>query len=641
MKRQIDKHLALFELAVNFLKHSNLESATKCFLKIIAENPLHFESLYFLGHIELSQNKISDALEYYTKAHTVDPEQAEVIYHLAITNQKMKNWKSALDYYDLLIFKEPKNAIAYNNRGNVLREMHQLDSALTSYEMAVFINQDYFEAHNNLALLLQSVGRKDQALSHFEKASSISPHTVEIIANQGLLLLEMSRYAESLECFDRALLISQDNPVLYCQRGKVLRELNCNQEAIKSFEAAIKIDPMNCHICNDMGLALRAVGRLVEALKYFEKSIEINENYSDAHINKGLCLTDLERFDESIVSLRRAVELGDVQAYWNMALCYLSAGDFQQGWFYYNHFLEKSQKNKINLDPRGVILKSFDSPFEQWDGKTKSKTLLIWGEQGIGDQLLFGTILHELTGMADQIIVAIDKRLLPLFGRALPNFQFIDIDNIMKISTADYQLPIGSLPKFFRHDRDYFPTSSPPSISADCARVSTMRTRLKEPGKLLCGISWLSKAKNTGNFKSLSLRELLLPLSVLPITFVDLQYGDTSIERERLKCDDGIEVLHIDEIDNHADLDGLSVIIQSCDIVLSVSNSTAHLAGSLHKQTLLLCSSGPGKIWYWNMHEGRNLWYPSVETFVQEQVGDWGGVLGAVSRKLKFLCAHE
>jgi ADP-heptose:LPS heptosyltransferase len=147
-------------------------------------------------------------------------------------------------------------------------------------------------------------------------------------------------------------------------------------------------------------------------------------------------------------------------------------------------------------------------------------------------------------------------------------------------------------------------------------------------------VSWSSSRKTIGAQKSISLARMLTPLACEDLHFVNLQYGDTSAERLALQTQQGIEVQHLDEVDNFHDLDGLAALIQACDVVITTSNTTAHLAGALGKETLLLLPQGKGRLWYWHEHQGHNPWYPSLRSFEQDRPGDWALPLAAVKNHL-------
>jgi len=270
-----------------------------------------------------------------------------------------------------------------------------------------------------------------------------------------------------------------------------------------------------------------------------------------------------------------------------------------------------------------------------WDGQPGEAPLLLWGEQGIGDQILYASVLPELANLPQRKMLALDRRLMPLFERSMPGFELLDLETLSDALPFAEQLPLGSLPRYFRPSAQSFANARHPYLQADATRSAALRAQIARPGKRVCGVAWNSARKYIGQSKSVSLEQMLAPLVGLPLHFVDLQYGDTHEERDAVQHIHGIEVQHVEEIDNFNDLDSLASLIQACDVVLTTSNSTAHLAGALGKDTLLLLPLGKGRMWYWTEHEGRNPWYPSIRLFSQIRHADWQTPLAQIRQHLR------
>ena len=133
--------------------------------------------------------------------------------------------------------------------------------------------------------------------------------------------------------------------------------------------------------------------------------------------------------------------------------------------------------------------------------------------------------------------------------------------------------------------------------------------------------------------------EDLKDLLLLPnITFVDLQYTDTSEERASFKDRYGVEILKLEEIDNFNDIDGLASLIDACDQVVSISNTTVHIAGSIGKETYLMLPQGKGRLWYWSKEEEQqSIWYKSIQIIEQNEIGSWENVVQKIKDELKGL----
>jgi ADP-heptose:LPS heptosyltransferase len=137
------------------------------------------------------------------------------------------------------------------------------------------------------------------------------------------------------------------------------------------------------------------------------------------------------------------------------------------------------------------------------------------------------------------------------------------------------------------------------------------------------GLSWVSKNPNIGHFKTARLDDLESVLRLPGCRYVDLQYGDTLAEREVLKQSAGLNVERLEDVDNTNDIDALAALIAACDLVVTVSNTTAHLAGALGKPTWVLVPYSRGRIWYWFNDRGDSPWYPRARIKRQKQGQPW------------------
>jgi len=191
----------------------------------------------------------------------------------------------------------------------------------------------------------------------------------------------------------------------------------------------------------------------------------------------------------------------------------------------------------------------------------------------------------------------------------------------------DEQIPLGSLGQWLRPTRESFEGKGGRYLSAQAGLGQRLREELGvRAGEKLIGISWRSASPETGEARSLELKELAGALQgVSGVRLLNLQYGDVRGEIEALRRESGIEVLSHPGIDNREDLEGLSGLIEGCDLVVSVGNATAHLSGALGKATWVLLPYVAG--WRW-LHEGsRCPWYESVRLYRQAQRDQWQPVL--------------
>ena len=193
---------------------------------------------------------------------------------------------------------------------------------------------------------------------------------------------------------------------------------------------------------------------------------------------------------------------------------------------------------------------------------------------------------------------------------------------------------MGSLPQFFRQSAHDFQKARQPYLVADAARTAALRESLATDAKGIVGLSWRSFNNRFTAHKSMRLTDLSSLMAMPEFDWVDLQYGDTAKEKSEA-LQQGMCFNESVSIDLTQDIDGLASLISACDVVVTVSNTTAHIAGALGKRVLLMLPYRIGKLWYWSEAQGgHSLWYPTVAAFHQAQPDSWTSTIEAVREAL-------
>lgn len=515
--------------------------------------------------------------------------QAQELFFAALNAQNRKQFDTAERLYREALTLAPDRPSVLNNLAAVLQELGKFADAQTCCERLLVIIPDDPGAINNYGNALAATGRHDEALQQFDRALCIAPDFADSLASRGNVLAELGRHAEALNDNRRAATLAPDRAIFQSRLGNALVRAQLPDAAIAACDRALAIDPECADAFQNRANARLLLGRYAEAL----------EDYARA----------------------QALAPDHPRPRWNEALCRLLLGDFEGGWRNYGCGWDIGQ--------RGRHKPQFTQP--AWDGKYVEGTLLVWGEQGIGDQMLYSSMLEEMQTCARRLAVAVDTRLVPLLQRALPAVQVTSIDALPSLRGFDAQVAMGDLGAWLRRSWDSFPRAQRGFLKADAERARQLRTRFGANGKLLCGISWRSSNAAVGELKSMALADLA-PLIGLPgVRCVDLQYGDTGPERLALEREQGITPEHIEEIDCFNDIDGLAALIEACDMVVSVSNTTVHLAGALGKPTLVMLPYALGRIWYWHEKGDRSPWYPSCRLLRQTAAGDWAPVIATAT----------
>jgi Flp pilus assembly protein TadD len=432
--------------------------------------------------------------------------------------------------------------------------------------------------------------REQKAILFLEKYELKYPNDEQVKILIGLAYFKSKEFNLAKTIFFQLLKLNNFNDEAHTMLGDCYEKLGDLVKAKRCYEKSLSINPNNIGTINNLAAWYFINGNIYEAEKFYSQSIKKNKN--------------------------------NINALYSLSLCQLAQSNYSEGWINFdyrwlaNEF--NSQKFKTNLP--------------KFKFNTDKKNLLIWKEQGVGDQILLMRFLKDILPYVNNLFIIIDKRLYPIIQRSFPKILFFSKD---QSAYLDCQLSLGDLAGLFVKNNLYFKENKNHYIYSDPVIKKKLQKDIKPKNKFLCGISWISKTDEIGVNKSITLETLKPVLKIENIEFIDLQYSETSIEREKFYNDNNIKIKKNEDIDNFNDLNSLSSLIDVCDFIITISNTTAHMAGSLGKKTFLLLPKGKGRLWYWMSNKGRSVWYPSIEIIEQEQAGDWKTVIGKLQKKVK------
>ena len=235
------------------------------------------------------------------------------------------------------------------------------------------------------------------------------------------------------------------------------------------------------------------------------------------------------------------------------------------------------------------IGKQLETTKPDWSPEKKGR-LLVWAEQGIGDEIIFLSLIPDLLEYVDQLIIKTDPRLIPLLKRSLvPTIQYISKHDVVDESEYDFHIAMGSLPRFLRPSIESFKQSKQLCLKVNEQRSSELRAKLIDKNiEKLIGISWKSNTQhNQKKWNSLSLEDLILELNSPNVRFINLQYGDVKDDIKMIKEKHGIDIYEVEEVDKFNDIDDLAALIHACDEVVSTGSITVPLTGAIQKLSLI------------------------------------------------------
>ncbi len=379
-----------------------------------------------------------------------------------------------------------------------------------------------------------------------------------------------------------------------------------------------------------LGRAHQKLHDAERALAFFEAAERLRAGDPDLHDFRGSLYQELGRLPEAFADYERALALRPVFALasFHQAMAQLLCGDFERGWEGYE--LRRLSAEYANA-PAGI---------PRWDGSSLAgRRILVTREQGLGDEIMYASMLPELLARAGGVVLECDPRLAPLFRRAFPAATVFGTEPggglpaAIAPASIDVQIEAGSLARLLRRRAADFPRHEG-YLRADPADVARWRERLAALGPgLKVGIAWTGGVRRTRReLRSLELEQLLPLLGVPGVRFVSLQYTeDARDDIEALRTRHGIDIAHWPEA--IADYDQTAALASAVDLVISVCTSLVHLGGALGRPVWVMVPVGPE--WrYGNAGTGMP-WYPSVRLFRQQAYRDWAPVIAAVAAELQ------
>ncbi|MGH6771031.1 MAG: tetratricopeptide repeat protein [Xanthobacteraceae bacterium] len=585
----------------------------------------NIDALYSRALASCEEDRIEDGVMLLREAIAADPGQARLHRLLGMALSRLDRNEEALASIGCAIALEPRRAELHGNRADVLVALGRLDAAVESYDRALALAPGSVEDWCNRGAVLIDLKRYEDAVASFERALVLSPDFAPAHYNHGNALVALERPAEAVASFDKAIALVPDYADAHNNRANVFDRLDRPNEALASAQRALSIDAGHRGALLTSGILLRKLGRCEEALSACDRALLLTPDDAEALTARADTLIELERFDEAIAALDRiiACEPDSATAKWNKSVLCLGLGRFREGWAFYEHRWAGA---------RGLVPRPYRQP--RWDGGRVAGSLLLWSEQGLGDEILHASMLPDVLGRTDDVVLEVEPRLAPLFARSFPNVKIIGLGPAPYRGAVAAQLPLGDLGRHFRTSWESFPQRERGYLVADESRSRSLRNRLAGDGREIIGLSWISKAPVGGAARSVPLRDFAALLRLPGCRFIDLQYGETDAERDAVERELGVRVERLADIDNTNDLDGLAALMTACDAVVTIDNTTVHLAGALGRPTWVMLPYGHSRIWYWFRDRETSLWYPRAHVHRQRRGQPWAEVVASIAAKV-------
>lgn len=555
---------------------------------------------------------------------------------LSLLDQSMSLLQANDDYSAELLLNqiiklEPNNADALHFLGIIEVKRKKFDSALLYFQKVLKVSPHHVYANSNVGNVLIELKRYNEALIYFDRVIAIDPDYVDAYCNKGNALKALGRYEDALTSYDKAIANDSKHVEAFYNKGSVLHELGHFEDALRQFNIALGIEPDNCEVYSSKGAAHHELLQYEEALIACDKAIAINSKYAQVYLNKCVTLQALRRYPEALENLNKAIEVdGDyADAHFIAGILQLKMGQFQSGWDGWEWRWLSSNFNSVK----------YLTSKPEWNGQKTQQRVMVWPEQGIGDQVLYSSMFHEVDALCQKVIVPIEARLLPIFRRSFPNLEFVDSRIPISADAYDLQIPMGSLMRCLRLSKDCFLKAKFPYLLDDKERTAFIRGSYKQeaPNKIVCGLSWRTSNPLVAKYRSIPLNKMASLLNLEQYQFINLQYGNIVPDLQCLPDKDAHKIQQISGVNLFDDLEGVLSLIQTCDLIVTCDNYVVHMAGALNKRVILIVPYEIGRFWYWSEMGAGSLCYPSVEIFSQTKQGSWDEVIEQVKSYMQSL----
>lgn len=487
-------------------------------------------------------------------------------------------------------------------------------SSLTCYETALKLSPDEPEIANDLGRLALRMGFKELAEQLFRAYLDMVPGSVPGANNLACAQRDLMRYDEAIDTIRAAILQHPDQALLWNTLATILAERGESAASLQFFDEALRLKP-DFHTCryNRAGSKL-SLGDVKGALEDCEAALP--------HVQ-----LDSEK---AMLSLARSTMM-------------LAAGEIGAGWDAY----------EARFDPHYADVTHFAIDRPQWapESDLAGKHLLVMSEQGLGDEVLFASIVPDLieaVGPKGKVTLAVEYRLVDLFRRSFPDATVgehgtLRVDhytvraprfmNEESMATVDLWTPAASPLRRFRRTVDAFPTREA-FLRADPERVAYWRERLaRELGDASrVGVIWKSMAMDSARLRFYSPFELWAEVLTTPgARMVNLQYGDSAEEVARAKAEFGIDLWTPPGIDLKNDLDDLAALCLALDVVIGPATATTNLAAAVGANVWMISSQGAWP----RLGTERYPWYPQIRVFLPPPGPDgWSTVMAEIAGAL-------
>lgn len=619
--------------AITWHRAGEFDRAEAVYRAVLRIAPRHPDALHLLGVVMRQTGRVQAAVASLRRAVAMVPHAAVFHYNLGLALLDASQLEDAAAAFHQALTIDATLVEAQINLGTVYRLQGKLDESLSILRRAAARDSRRVECWLNLGQTLRAAGQALDAERCLRRALEMAPGNVSVLEELGALLTELGQPAEACRYLDEALQLNPRRAAAWNNKAIALRALERTDEALACSKRAQELAPQSFEILANLAGLYDKTGQLAEAIACYEQALQQRPRSPELLTNFGFALARAGEYSQALARYDQALAIWPDYplAHANRALALLQLGRYREGWAEY----EWRWKCDHSALPRARMT----AP--PWQGEPlQGKTLLVHGEQGLGDEIMFATCYPDVLAAAGHVVISCDPRLRTMFARSFPTATVLAIPRGSEHEWSgprepfiDVQIPAASLPRFLRPTWESFPRQAR-LLVPDPELLEFWRHRLSALGPgLKVGIGWRGGWKTADRrLRSTVLAEWQPVLTVGGIHFISLQYDASQTEVVALSEQLGVRIHAWPDLDPVQDVEGWAALIAALDLVVSVGNAGVHLAGALGVPAWNLLPRRGG--WRWPLTGEAAPWYASVRLFRQSAAGDWQGLFMRVREEL-------
>lgn len=587
--------------------------------EVLRVAPRHIQAHTGLGLVAMKTGRLELALRSFRRSLALAEDAFDAQYHVAAVLALSGRFEEAVRHYCRALELAPSFRPAHLELGLALQRLERHADALAPFRAAQSLAPLAFDAYFHEGQSLMLLHRSDEARERFLAAAQREPGSAAVWEYLGENYLQDQEYEAAEQCLRRSLARAGNQWSAWQHLGRLLVATGRPEEALEAYAAVLALDPRRSGACLEMAEVLESLGKWPEALALLEKTAQLLPQDPQVLHALGQVLARLDRTSEALDRYAQTIRQRPdfAAARFSRALALLRQGNLEQAWRDY----ESRWHLRDVARPRTFLRQPL------WDGSPLSgRTILIHGEQSLGDEILFATCYPDVIEQAGHVIIVCSPKLAVIFRRSFPRATICAVargrEHVwpMPARRIDCQIPAGSLPRFLRSHAASFPRRGP-LLTADPARLAIAQAWLAGlPAGRRVGFALGTWQGGTARRDPPAEWQ---PLLATPgMQFVDVERMQAGLEAPDSSLPGAI------------DLDAQAALIGGLDLVIAVDSPALHLAGGLGVATWALSPEAPlGTVWLADEHQ-RSLWYPNVRIFRPQRLGDRGELAKAVRREL-------